>query len=468
MFTRIYSPDVVTDGAEFEQQALRVAEALREENIGAGDRVLLKAENSLGYLTILLALMHLGASIVLVDHMEHADRTAATIASSDVTLAVVDDDAPMPPQARSVSTYEILVSAAERAPGEARLSFDDWKKLPDSLVMWSSGSTGAPKGVAKNGAKFLTNLERNADLVGHRAGDVLLPLLPFNHQYGLSMVFIAWLRQCEFVIAPYRRPDRALRLAGRAGATVVDATPSTYRSLFNLIDKRPSLREGLARARMLCSGAAPLEPEVTERAVELFGLPLLDSYGSTEMGNVAFANLENPHGCGQVVEGLAIEVRTEDGSVLPADQVGELFVLDPDLMEGYLDEHGQVRPVDRGWYPTGDLGRLDAEGNLFVVGRKRAVHRNGHTLHPAMIEHRLAECGCSAAIIALPDQRRGSSLVFVVQDDAQHDAHYWRARICDLLPPAEQPNRVLVTERFPLNRNGKPDRDQIERLATTE
>ena len=115
-----------------------------------------------------------------------------------------------------------------------------------------------------------------------------------------------------------------------------------------------------------------------------------------------------------------------------------------------------------------DLGRLDASGNLFLVGRKRAVHRNGHTLHPEVIEHRLAEEGCSAKIVALPDQRRGSSLVFVVQDDAQRDPRYWRDRICGVLAPAEQPNRVLVTDQFPLNRNGKPDRQRLEQFAAAE
>ncbi|RJQ83714.1 class I adenylate-forming enzyme family protein [Amycolatopsis panacis] len=465
MTARIYGPDSVTDRRDLERQALRAADVLRERGIGSGDRVLLKIENSTTYVIMLFALMHIGASIVLVDHREQADTTAETVRTSGAGLVLADDDAPLAPDTPVAFGYEIMVAAADRAPGDGHLDFEAWGKLSDSLVMWSSGSTGVPKGVAKNGARFLKNLERNAALVGHKADDVLLPLLPFNHQYGLSMVLIAWLTGASLVIAPYRRLDRALKLAGRAGATVVDTTPSTYRSIFNLIGKRPSLAGEFAHVRMLCSGAAPLEPALTERAVELFGLPLLDSYGSTEMGNVAFANLANPHGCGQVVDGLALEVRAEDGTVLPAGEIGELFVRDPDLMEGYLGADGAVRPVDRGWYATGDLGYLDADRNLFVAGRKRAVHRNGHTLHPEVIEHRLAGRGCSAKIVAVPDQRRGASLVFVVQDGDRRDAHYWREVICAVLPPFEQPNRVLVTEQFPLNRNGKPDHKRLAELA---
>jgi acyl-coenzyme A synthetase/AMP-(fatty) acid ligase len=235
-----------------------------------------------------------------------------------------------------------------------------------------------------------------------------------------------------------------------------------------MIGKRPSLADEFARVRMLCSGAAPLERPLVDRSLELFGKPLLDSYGSTEMGNVAFANIGNPNGCGQVVDGLELRVISEDGNPLPTGEIGELEVLDPDLMEGYLGEDGSVTPVDRGWYRTGDFGYLDADRNLFLAGRKRAVHRNGHTLHPEVIEHRLSEEGCSAKIVALPDQRRGSSLVFVVEDDQQRDPRYWREVINGLLPPFEQPNRVLITDQFPLNRNGKCDRKRLEVLAAAE
>ncbi|WP_086824716.1 class I adenylate-forming enzyme family protein [Allokutzneria sp. NRRL B-24872] len=465
---KIFAPDAVLTVAEFERSALRVADALRDRGIGYGDRVLLKADNSVAYLSTLFALMHLGTSVVLVDHQEKPDQTQRTSRQSGVKLVIVDEDAPIAVGEQVVYTYELAVSAAGREPIDERLDFSAWEKLPDALIMWSSGSTGVPKGVVKNGGRFLKNLQRNADLVGHNSGDVLLPLLPFNHQYGLSMVLISRLVGCSLVIAPYRRLDRALRIAGMTGATVVDAAPSTYRSILNIVGKRPSAVGEFSNVRMLCSGAAPLEPGLVERAVETFGMPLLDSYGSTEMGNVAFATVDNPVGAGQAVAGLQMRITAEDGAVLPAGEIGEIEVLDPDLMEGYLNADGAIEPVGRDWYKTNDFGYLDEHGNLFIAGRKMAVHRNGHTLHPEIIEHGLAAKGCVAKIVATPCERRGSSLTFFVQDEHGRDSGYWRELICSVLPPYEQPNRVSVLERFPLNRNGKFDRKQLEALAVAE
>ncbi|GAA3435952.1 class I adenylate-forming enzyme family protein [Kutzneria kofuensis] len=465
MAAKLFAADSVETFAEFERTALGVADALRERGVGPGVRVLLKAGNSPGYLAGLFGLMHLGASIVLVDHQERAEQTRRICEQAAVKVTLVDDDAPLPDGENPVYLYELLVAATARPATESALDFDTWRDQPDGLVMWSSGSTGEPKGVVKNGGRFLDNLRRNADQVGHRADDVLLPLLPFNHQYGLSMVLIAWLARCSLVIAPYRRLDKALRMAGQCGATVVDATPATYRSMLNIVTKRPEAAEDLSTVRMFCSGAAPLPPALVDSYVQTFGLPLLDSYGSTELGNLAFATTENPVGCGRVMAGLRLRVVDEDGNTVRAGEIGELLVDCPDMMAGYLGPDGVLAPVEQGWYATNDFGYLDADDNLFVVGRKLAVHRNGYTLFPEIIENKVAAHGCSAKVIALPDDRRGCQLVFFVEDDHDRDAAHWRAVINDVLPAWEQPNRVHVLGAFPLNRNGKPDRQKMEKLA---
>ncbi|WP_018640183.1 class I adenylate-forming enzyme family protein [Parafrankia elaeagni] len=466
MTATIFGADSAQTLEDFERTATAVALVLRERGVTAGARVLLKAGNSAGYVTTLFALMHVGASIVLVDHRELGEETTRICEVATVSLCIVDDDA-VPPTGVTVShIYELLAAAAGRnGEARARIRIDTWCGLPDGLIMWSSGSTGAPKGVVKTGARFIRNLERNAAHMGHRPDDVLLPLLPFNHQYGLSMVLIAWIVRCSLVIAPYRRVDRALRMAAQTGATVLDATPATYRTLHNIVSRRAELTAQLATVRMFCSGAAPLDPTLVDRYVDLTGHPLLDSYGSTELGNISFATPENPIGTGRSMAGIGVRIVDDEGTELGHSQVGEIVIDTPDLMEGYLDESGELRPEPRGWRPTGDLGHLDAAGNLFVDGRKLAVHRMGHTLYPEVIESRVAATGCSTKIIALPDERRGASLVFFVEDERSRSAAYWRERICAVLPVYEQPNRVVVLDRLPLNRNGKPDRHELTRRA---
>ncbi|WP_033289319.1 class I adenylate-forming enzyme family protein [Amycolatopsis jejuensis] len=467
---KICGADSVRTLGEWEADAVRMAGELRERGVRRSDRVLLKAENSAGYVTALLALMHLGASIVLIDCTERAATTERLITQARVRYCIGGDDPALPGAVPCFPIYELQLHSAGRSAAAAEadaLDVRPWCELPDGLVMFSSGSTGAPKAIVKSGASFLRNLRRNIDQVGHVETDVLVPLLPFSHQYGLSMVLIAWLARCSLVVAPYRRLDHALRMAGLCGATVFDATPATYRSMLNLARRRPVLMRVLAGARMLCSGAAPLDPVLVDHYTGEVGHCLLDSYGSTELGNVAFATLDNPVACGRAVEGVRLAVVDDEGTELPAGEVGEVMVHTPDVMAGYLGEDGEIEPAVRGWYPSGDLGRLTSDGSLYVLGRKRAVHRMGYTLYPDMIERRMAEAGCVAKIVAIPCERRGSELISFVEDDQNRGLAHWRAVARAALADYELPDRMVVIDRFPLNGTGKPDSKRLEELAAS-
>jgi long-chain acyl-CoA synthetase len=465
MAAKIFGTDAVRTFADFERDALVMAAVLRERGVNPQDRVLLKAENSVGYLTVLFALMHGGVSIVLVDNQESAEATRRIVGRAGVKTSIVDDNVADGGTHDPLWIYDLQVAAAGRAPTERQLSIDAWCEMPDGLVMWSSGSTGAPKAIVKSGAGFVRNIERGMKLMGHRAEDVLMPLLPFSHQWGLGIVVIAWLARCSLVVAPYRRLDRALRMAVQSRVTVFDATPATYRSMLTITAKRPELRAALVSARMLCVGAAPLDPGVTVRYAEELGQTLLDGYGSTEMGNISFATPDNPVATGQVMDGIEVAITADDGRRLPPGQTGEIMIRTPDGMTGYLEENGQVAQIGAGWYATGDLGQFDEDGNLTVFGRKLAVSRMGYTIYPEMIERKVGAAGCAAKIVALPDDRRGSKLIAFVEDESEREAAFWRELMADVLAGYEMPNQVVVLSSFPLNRTGKPDRGQLTKMA---
>ena len=462
----VFAADSVQTRTDFERDTLRIADVLRERGVTLGTRVVLKGDNSSGYLKTLFALMHLGASIVLSDQQEHVADTSAVAALSGAKLVVADEDAMVDEELLPVRLYELLVDAAGRRVPAEPLSFDGWQAMPDGLIMRTSGSTGTPKCVVKSGGSFLRNLERNAAQIGHRPDDVLLPLLPFAHQYGLSMVLIAWLVRCSLVIAPYRRLDQSLRMAADTGATVIDATPASYRSMLGLTRRRAALRDGFRAARMFCVGAAPLDQALVDDYRAEFGMPLLDSYGSTELGNVSFATTDNPVACGRVMPGLRARIVDDHGMAQPPGTTGEIEIDTPDGLTGHLGEHGELAAAPAGWARTGDLGRLDADGNLHVLGRKDAVHRMGYTIYPDLIERRLGDAGHRARVVPVPDDKAGSLLVFFMEDETGRDAGHWRAVLQELLPAYEQPNRVTVLDRFPLNRNGKVDKIRLRRLAT--
>jgi len=457
--TRILDPLAPQASLDGEAYAAAVARVLRERGVRSGDRVLVKAGNSALYPALLFALIHLDTSVVLLDGQQTPRATERFAALVRARFSILDDTDPAPPGNTALSTADLAADAAAHLPSApaAPLSDSSWRARADALVLWSSGSTGEPKGIVKPGRAVLENLERTRRLMGYGPHDVFLPLLPFSHQYGLSLLLLARMAGADLLIAPYTRLDRALRLGAAQGATIVDATPATYLSMLNLDDRRPGLLAALDRVRLWCTGGAPMDGGLGLRFAAAVGAPLLDGYGSTEAGNVAFATPGNPVGCGQVLDGVEVLVTGEDGTPLPPGEIGEIHLRTPDLMAGHLTACGSLDPPVAGPYRTGDLGRLDAAGNLFVLGRASAVHRLGHTLYPEVLEHRAADCGRPVKIIALEDARRGHELVFVVADPEGRDARHWREQICALLAPFEQPNHLLVVDSFPVTHRGKVD-----------
>ncbi|GAA2848136.1 hypothetical protein GCM10010517_05330 [Streptosporangium fragile] len=463
----LVSDDSVTPAEQIGREAVAAAAELAGRGMAAGDRVLLIAANSPEFVSALLALIHLDVSIVLVDPRQTPGEIERLAGVSEARWALVDGSAALPSglPVRVVDVAGLPGSAGAPSPAGGPLSLTAWSGRDDALIAWSSGSTGLSKGVVRSGRSLMVNTEQTCERMGYRESDVMVPLLPFSHQYGFSVLLAWWTVGCSLVVTGHGRIDLGLRLAARAGATVVDAAPSTYHTILNLSERHPELLAGLDTVRMWCVGGAPLAPSLADRFSKEFGLPLLDGYGSTEAGNIALATLDNPAGCGRPLDGVELQIVDDDGKPVATGKTGEIVVQSPALMERYLGPDGEVRA---GAFRTNDLGYLDADGNLYVVGRKFAVHRLGHTIYPEALERRASACGRPVVVVPLEDERRGSLLVFVVADPAGGDPRYWRTEITALLPSYEHPNHVMVVDRIPVNRNGKPDMTRLRAMAAED
>ncbi|MCK1820276.1 acyl--CoA ligase [Streptomyces sp. XM83C] len=453
----------LTDGTgtlHGETLAGRITAAAREfhdRGLRPGDRVLVRGDNSTDYVVALLALMHLDTSLVPVDHRQTADEARLAAAQAGARWMLCDATAP---GAFPADRMLHFTGAGSRAapPAGARPDLAAWFARRDALVLWSSGTTGRPKGIVKSGRAVHDNTLRTIRAMGYRDDEVLAPLLPFSHQYGLSVILLWWLAGCTLVVTRYQRLDHALATAAGAGTTAVDAAPSTYHALLGLCRRRPELRAGLSGVRIWGVGGAPLPASLATSFAADMGLPLLDGYGLTELGNVALATPTSPVGCGRPLPGVDLRITGPDGTPLAPGETGEIEVRSPGLMEGYLDPDGTLHPVDRDtWFPTADLGRLDADGTVHVVGRNQAVHRLGFTLYPEGLARKAEGCGRQVKVLAVDDARRGCALHFVVEDPDELPPRHWRALLAALLADYEQPNAVHVVPAFPLTSNGKVD-----------
>lgn len=262
-----------------------------------------------------------------------------------------------------------------------------WARRAGALVQTTSGTTGTPKIVAKTPHRMIANCLRTAEAVDYRDNDVLAPILPLDHQYGLSVLLIGLVVGMPVVIGDPARALETLRLALRHGATVVDTTPQAHATLLRAVESGRLAHPGLDAVRLWCVGGGPSTAVLRGRALKALGRPLLDGYGSTELGNVAHVDPANPTDL-RPLPGVELKVTAGDGAL--AAGWGRLHVRTPDAP---LPGHG--------WHDTGDLARLDADGRLVVAGRYDAVIRGGIVIHPASIEHRLADAGIHAVAVTV-------------------------------------------------------------------
>ncbi|MER7666873.1 aldehyde dehydrogenase family protein [Kitasatospora sp. NPDC096128] len=448
-------------------------ELLERRAVGPGSRVMMSGANSPEWVVVLLALIHLDASVVLADHRAAPAQRERIRAQARVVLDIGDGgdigDGVDGGEDRGVLSTTGAAARPRPAPHPAAEPDPaSWALRRDAAISWSSGTTGSPKGIVRSGRSILDNLTLSAERIGYRPDDVFLPVLPYSHQYGLSLVLCWWLGGGTLVVyGPTTRLDHALAVGLEHGLSVVDAAPSTYYALLNLLDRRPALAKALEPVRAWCVGGAPLGRSLAARFHARTGRHLLDGYGATEVGNIALAPPDDPVGCGTPLPGVVVEVHDDRGRPLPSGRLGELVVRTEGLMTGRLGDDGEIVPVPGPVHRTGDIGLLDDAGRVFPVGRRHAVHRDGHTLYPDHLAERAESAGAPTQVVAVPDARLGCRLVFVITDpDGHHPAH-WKQLLRSVLARYERPDHIVVLPSLPLTNTGKPDRAALEKIAMT-
>lgn len=468
-------PLLVGTRSRVTRRALAVATAravahLRITGIQAGDRIGLCGDNTPEFVVTLLALARLDCSVALIDPRGFARAEDAVHATGLFRLVL-----PRPTQPRgSLEPWfagvpaEVLLWTANLVdlppgdvdaehlagsvePDEKPVGLDGLTRWPwvdrlDGLVQLTSGSTGKPKVVAKRPADALTNASRTIDRVCYGPNDVFTPILPVGHQYGFSVLLIGLLLDQPVVLGAPGRILDTLRLGLRHGTTVVDTTPQAHDIILRAraADRLP---RSVDRVKFWCVGGGPVPSVLQRRALRGHGRLLLDGYGSTELGNVAHVNPDEP-GVLRPLDGVDVRVVDGDCAAVPAGTWGRLLVRTPDSPGAEHD--------------TGDAAALLSDGGLVVAGRNEAVCRNGIVVYPAAVEHAVAVAGLNGVCVPLD----GSRIVLVLDDRFRRAPGHWTEVIRGLLPPHLLPDRVVVRDSLPRTTvSGKVDRVRLARFV---
>ncbi len=359
---------------------------------------------------------------------------------------------------------------------------------PDDVlaIIFTSGSTGKPKGVTLTHRNVGSNVAAFDQILHLRRADVLCGILPFFHSFGYTTTLWAALQLAPKVVYHYNplEPRPVGSLCRKHGATILVATPTFLRAYIRRCEP-----EDFAALQVLITGAEKLPPEVADAFEQKFGIRPLEGYGTTELSPVVSANV--PPGriadswfapskagtVGRPIPGVAVKIRDLDtGEDLGIEQSGMLWVKGPNVMKGYLHEPEQTAQVIQdGWYCTGDLAKLDADGFITITGRLSRFSKIAGEMVPHLaVEEEIGKFEQSGetdvmtfAVTGVPDEKKGERLVVLYTELKHSPDAIVRALQDAKLPPLWIPtaDSFYRVEAIPVLGTGKLDLKAIKELA---
>jgi HIP---CoA ligase len=459
---RFGDAEAIVDGplrftfAEVVDRIRCAAGAFAEFGIGKGDRVAVWAPNSAEWIIAAFGLLTAGGVLVPVNTRFKAEEAGDIITRSGVKAVLVQkgflgQDYTAPAGTPIIDLKSDFLSSG--APFERDVNGGDI-----SDIIFTSGTTGRPKGAMMNHRQTLRMYEEWATLADLREGDRYLQINPYFHTFGLKAGLVtSFLRGATMLPVAVFDVDTVVDLIARERITMLPGPPTLYHSLLTVGDKSK-----LSTLRAGVTGAADIPVELVRRIHdELPFQTLMTGYGLTEAGNVT---LSLP---GDSFEDVATTagVPCADVEVRIADD-DEVLVRGYGVMQGYLDDPAATAQAidDDGWLHTGDLGNFTETGRLRIVGRKKDMFIvGGFNAYPAEIEGFLLNhpAVAQAAVIGVPDDRMGQvGKAFVVRKgDVTADELIGWCR--DRMAGFKVPRAVQFLDSLPLNATGKVVKDQL-------
>jgi fatty-acyl-CoA synthase len=448
--------------AELDHRSHRVAAAMAARGVGHGDRVAWWGDTSLAAMPLFGALAKLGAVFAPVNARLGATEAAEVIGYAKPRLIVVDDAraGTLPGAASDVVAHAQLFGEADRHGGSPAVDAPGLDERDPHVIFFTSGSTGRPKGVViSNRVTCLRSFPALAGDIGETGTVCMFPLF---HMAGWSMAMNAWQVRAPLHLVTTADAETLLGAVERWRASRLYLLPAVWARAL----ERGTAGFDLSSLREADTGTSATPPELVAAIRDAF--PATQTrifYGSTEAGPgavLAHADvLRKPGSVGLPQPG--VEVRLSDD--------GEVCLRSEYLMDGYFEQADEtVAALRDGWYHTGDLGALDDEAYLSIVGRARDVIRTGgETIAPSEVEAVLADHPAIAevAVVGLPDAEWGEvvcAVVVPVDGVATVDVDALRAHCDGRLAGFKRPRRVAVVDAFPRT----PATGQIQRTLLVE
>lgn len=432
------------------------------------DRVALwcasELETGLGIAGALVA----GVTVVPINPASGERELAHETGDSRPEAVLASAGAKLPPTLAALP--RIVVDPTARAPlPSAGVSPD-----ATALIVYTSGTTGAPKGVVMSRRAIAANLDALADAWAWTEADVVAQALPLFHVHGLVLGTVGPLRLGGGVRHVGRFSPEAIAAALADDATMLFAVPTMHGRLLAAAEEDAAVADALRGARLIVSGSAALPARVHEAYAAATGQRIVERYGMSEALMIASARHDGPRipgAVGTALPGVEIRITDDAGAALPrggTDAIGNVEIRSDALFDEYLGRpEATAEAFHDGWFRTGDVGSLDADGVLRLVGRsstdliKTGGYRVGAgEIEAAMLEHPDV---VEAAVLGLPDDDLGERIaawVVIAPDSTLTDDELIQ-HVAALLAPHKRPRAITRVDALPRNALGKVQKKRL-------
>lgn len=477
--------------AQVNGAANQIAAALQEIGIRPGDKVALSCPNLLYFPMVYYAILKAGAVVVPLNVLLKRREIAYHLGDSDAKAYFCLQDLPGLPmgtegyagfQQVDACQHFFVITANPAAPspfdGVKTLGmlmhgrspiFDTVQTNADDLavILYTSGTTGQPKGAELSHFNMFYNAVISQDLLGSGVGDVQLIVLPLFHSMAQTVIMNSgFYAGATSVLQARFDPEAALVAMAKEKVTIFGGVPTMYWALLNYIDATNYDIETIKSTLRVCgSGGASLPEAIMRRFEQLFEAQILEGYGLSETSPAVCFNhrygLQKVNSIGTPVWGVEVKIVDASDNVLPPDEPGELIVRGHNVMKGYYKRPKETADAMRGgWLHTGDIAKVDEDGYYYIVDRlKEMIIRGGFNVYPREVEEVLLTHPAIslAAVVGVPDQQYGEEVkAFVVlKDGASATAEEIVAWSKEQMAAYKYPRLVEFRDTLPMTATGK-------------
>ncbi len=450
--------DRVMDHRAFATAVRKAGAILMEDGVGPGDFFGIALRDTIEHLILLFAAMRIGAIIVPFDHRWTVDETASLAGHFNVAWLAVEPDAPVIEGVQSISINTTWLDRLEDATGDCAVAEDD--DLP-MLLSLSSGTTGQPTGPLLTHGQMLARLENQLAALTFNQHDRYLLATPLYFGGGRAFALTHLLIGATLVLFPPPFNPPALISAVKDHA--VTSTFLVPTMLRRLLQEPEEALAGLAGLRLLISSGAPLNPDERQRVTDHLCSGFIEYFASTEGGGITVSTASDrrrfPDSVGRPGFRVEVEVVDQRHELVEPGTVGLVRYRGPGVaIEFFNDPQKSREAFHDGWFYPGDLGHLNREGYLTLVGRaKNVIIRGGINIYPQEIERVLEShpAIAEAVVFGLPDAELGEVVCAAITSSEEPSPAELSKYCRDRLAPYKCPSRFEPVEQLPRNSAGK-------------